>query len=77
LIDLNTEAAQPKMSNASVAARNAVQNQYLSLAGGGRKQITARGEAVVKALPDRDKVKSALEGHRVRKRRKPRARKAK
>jgi len=72
LIDLNIAAAQPKMSNASVAARNAVQNEYLWLAGGGKKQITARGEAVVQALPDRDKVKKALEIHRLRKRRKSR-----
>lgn len=72
LIDLNIAAAQPTMSNASVAARNAVQNEYLSLAGGGKKQITARGEAIVQALPDRDKVKKVLETHRMRKRRKSR-----
>ena len=72
LIDLNMTAAQPKMSNASVAARNAVQHEYLSLAGAGKKQITARGEAIVQALPDRDKVKKALETHQMRKRRKSR-----
>jgi hypothetical protein len=72
LIDLTIAAAQPKMSNASFAARNAVQNEYLSLAGGGKKQITARGEAVVQALPDRDKVREALKTHPLRKRRKSR-----
>ena len=51
LTDLNIEAAQPKFSNATVAARNAVQQQYLVGAGSGRKQITTTGEAVVKALP--------------------------
>jgi hypothetical protein len=72
LIDLNMTAAQPRMSNASVAARNAVQHEYLSLAGAGKKQITVRGEAIVQALPDRDKVKKALEIHPMRKRRKSR-----
>jgi len=61
LTDLNVEASQPRFSNASVAARNAVQQQYLSLAGRGKKQITTRGEAVVDALPDRERVKRALE----------------
>jgi len=61
LTDLNIEAAQPRFSNATVAARNAVQQQYLVGAGGGKKQITTIGEAIVKALPDRVKVKEALE----------------
>ncbi len=66
LTDLNTEASQPRFSNPTVAARNAVQQQYLSLAGRGAKQITTRGEAVVNALPDRDKVKNALEENILR-----------
>lgn len=66
LTDLNTEASQPRFSNSAVAARNAVQQQYLSLAGGGRKQITTRGEAVISALPDRDQVKKALEENILR-----------
>lgn len=66
LTDLNTEASQPRFSNSAVAARNAVQQQYLSLAGGGRKQITTRGEAVINVLPDRDKVKKALEENILR-----------
>jgi len=61
LTDLNVESSQPRFSNATVAARNAVQQQYLSLAGKGKKQITTKGEAVVNALPDREKVKRALE----------------
>jgi hypothetical protein len=77
LTDLNIEAAQPKLSNASATARNAVASGFLALAGSGRKQITPRGEAMVVALPDRDKAKAALEDHKIRKPRKKRARKAK
>jgi hypothetical protein len=70
LTDLNREAQQVRFSNPSAAARNAVQFGYLSLAGGGRKQITSTGEAVVDAMPDRDMVKKALEEqHRPRLRR--------
>jgi len=57
LTNLNTkEAAGTPFSNAAVAANNAIRDQYLSPAGGGKKQITVRGEAVVEALPDREKV---------------------
>lgn len=63
LTHLNVEAAQPKLSNASATARNAVDQQYLALAGGGKKQITQRGEALVNALPDRNAVKEALTQH--------------
>jgi hypothetical protein len=69
LSDLNRDAAQPKLSNPSVTARNATMANYLALAGGGRKLVTARGEDLVKALPDRDKVKEALENHPLRKHR--------
>lgn len=63
LTHLNVEAAQPRLSNASFTARNAVAQQYLAPAGGGKKQITPRGEALVKAMPDRSAVKDALEQH--------------
>ncbi len=63
LTHLNAEAAQPKLSNASFTARNAVSQQYLTPAGGGRKQITLRGEAVIEALPDRNAVQEALKQH--------------
>lgn len=69
LSHLNIEAAQPRFSNATVAGRNAVQKEFLSLAGGGKKQITWRGEALVNALPDRNQVKTALETAPLRKRR--------
>jgi hypothetical protein len=63
LTDLNKEAAQPQMSNPTVAVRNATNQQYLAIAGGGSKQITTRGEEMVKALPDHEKVKVALENN--------------
>lgn len=78
LTHLNTDAAQPRLSNASFAARNAVNNQYLAPAGGGRKQIAPRGEAVVKALPDRTAVAAALKSYPAHSRHKtPKKRKAK
>lgn len=63
LTNLNSEAAQPKISNPAFFVRNAANAQFLALAGGGSKQITARGEALVVALPDREAVKKALEDH--------------
>src|SRR6516164_5632568 len=57
-------------ANISATARNAVAQGLLASAGGGQKQITERGEAVVGALPDRDKVKAALEEYKIRKPRK-------
>lgn len=63
LTHLNALAAQPRFSNASFTARNAVGQQYLALLGGGKKQITSRGEAVVRAMPDRNAVKAALEAN--------------
>jgi hypothetical protein len=61
LSKLNTEAAQPGFSNATSFARNADAAGYLAKAGAGSKQITALGEAIVNALPDRAKVKIAIE----------------
>ncbi len=56
---LNIEGAGSRMSNPSQAVSNATkQSHYLALAGGGKKQITTRGEEVVEALPDQEKVKS-------------------
>jgi hypothetical protein len=73
---LNTEAAQPKLSNASVAIRNATsQSGFLADAGRGQKQITALGEKVVMALPDRDAVKIAIENAKSRRRKARRSKK--
>ncbi len=63
LTKLNTEAAQSGFSNATAFARDADVAGYLTKAGGGSKQITTLGEAIVNALPDREKVKTAIEEH--------------
>ena len=57
---LNTEAAQPKFSNTSNSANNAVKLGYLVPSSKGRRQISAVGERFVLALPDRDEAKRAL-----------------
>lgn len=62
LSELNTEAAGPRFSNAAYTASNATKkNGFLTGAPGGKRQITARGEALVEALPDRRAAKAALE----------------
>jgi hypothetical protein len=67
---LNTEAAQPKLSNASVSADNAMKAGLLVQAVKGSKQISAMGERYVQHLPDRDAAKSGIQG--MRQKRKPR-----
>lgn len=69
LTDLNREAAGLPFSNAAVAVNNAALSGYLAAAGGGAKQITSRGEALVEALPDRERVKAAMNENPPRKRR--------
>jgi hypothetical protein len=64
LTHLNIEAAQPQLSNPAAAVRNAAAHRYLSPAGSGQKMITHVGEAVVRALPDLDKVKEELARHK-------------
>jgi len=76
LTKANTEAAGPKLSNATAAARNAVTKGLLASAGKGNKQISPLGEEVVNALPDRQAVKVALDAAPKRKRRAKSARKA-
>lgn len=61
LSTLNTEAAGPRLSNASYAASNAQKKRgYLVAATGGAKQITARGEAFVEALPNYEAAEAAV-----------------
>lgn len=67
---LNTEAAQAKFSNASVALDSASKAGLLVQAVKGSKQISAAGELYVQHLPDRDAAKAGIQG--VRQRRKPR-----
>jgi hypothetical protein len=57
---LNTEAAQPKFSNASVAVENATKQGYLVAASKANKQISASGEHYVELLPDRDAAREAM-----------------
>lgn len=74
LSKLNTEAAQPKFSNAAKASANALQYGYLASAGrGGLRQISAAGEEFVRVLPDRDLAKEAM--NRGRPKRKVKSRK--
>lgn len=63
---VNTEAAQRKLANATVAVNNASQYGYLVPAGKGMKQISAAGERYVQALPDYDAAKALLASNRPR-----------
>jgi hypothetical protein len=65
---LNTEAAQVKFSNPSVALENAAKMNYLVPATKGNKQISALGEQFVQALPDRERAKAIMTSLRPRKR---------
>lgn len=57
LSKLNTEAAQRKFSNAADTARNAVKTQYFVPAPKkGHRQLSAEGEQIIAALPDRETV---------------------
>jgi len=66
LSKLNTEAAQPKFSNAAYASNNAAKLGYLVPATKGNRQLSAAGEEFVRALPDRDAAKRAMERARPR-----------
>ena len=71
---LNTEGAQPKFSNASVAIDNATRDGYLVTATKGTKQISSAGEKYVELLPDREAAREAMRTFRTRrivKKRKP------
>lgn len=69
---LNTEAAQPKFSSASVAVENAARAGLLVQAVKGNKQISSAGELYVQHLPDREAAKLGVSGLRPkRKTRKP------
>lgn len=70
LSKLNTEAAQPKFSNAANATNNAVKTGYLVQATKGQRQLSAAGEQFVRALPERDAARLAMVGTRPRRRKK-------
>lgn len=65
---LNMEAAQPKFANTAYSSNNAVKMGYLAPSTKGRRQLSAVGERFIRALPDREAAKAALEAIR----RKPR-----
>jgi hypothetical protein len=68
LSGLNTEAAQPKLSNPTVAVDNATKAGLLVQAVRGSKQISAAGEVFVQALPDRDAARASIANIRVKRR---------
>lgn len=68
LSKLNTEAAQPKFSNAANSTNNAVKRGYLVPATKGQRQLSAAGEQFVRAMPDRVAAKDAMANVRPRKR---------
>jgi hypothetical protein len=57
---LNTEAAQLKFANPTVAVNNASLRGYLVPSSKGAKQVSAFGERFVEALPDRDAAKNVM-----------------
>jgi hypothetical protein len=65
---INTEAAQPKFSNPSVAVDNARALGYLVAATKGNKQISSAGEKFVELLPDRDAAREAIRTFRPKRR---------
>jgi hypothetical protein len=61
IVEANTEARLPKMSNPAVFIKHATHTYgYLNSIGQRRLVLSSRGEAVVEALPDRPKVEEAL-----------------
>ncbi len=63
----NKDARQAPFSNPAVFVNHAANRHGLLTAIGGRKKaLSARGEAVVDALPDREKVNMALTDHPIK-----------
>ncbi len=60
LSKMNTEAAQPKFTNPTQAAKDAAKARILVPATKGRKQISGMGEAFVQALPDKEAAQDVL-----------------
>jgi len=65
---LNTEAAQPKLSNPTVAVDSATRSGYLVQAIKGSKQISSMGEIFVQALPDREAAKASIANMKIKRR---------
>lgn len=76
LSKLNTEAAQRKFSNATVTAKNAARTRYFVPASKkGHRQLSADGEQIIAALPDREAIAAIRQRMRPRKTTKKRRRK--
>ena len=73
LSKLNTEAAQPKFTNAAQAVSNAHKMGYLVPATKGGRQLSAGGEQFVQALPDRELGKKVMANFRPRRKSKRKA----
>jgi hypothetical protein len=67
---LNTDAAQPKFSNPTVAVDNAAKSEFLVPAVRGTKQLSGFGEQFVRALPDREAASAVRKKLRLRRARK-------
>lgn len=65
---LNTEAAQPKFSNASMSVDNASKAGLLVQAVKGTKQLSSAGERYVQTLPDREAARETLKSLTLRRR---------
>jgi hypothetical protein len=63
---VNTEAAQPKFSNAALSVNNATKRGYLAPAVKGHKQLSAAGEQFVRALPDREAARAMMQRVRTK-----------
>ena len=73
---LNTDAAQPDLSNTSQSMKQATDKGLLANAKKkGEKQLSTYGEKYVNALPDREAVKAVEESESKRRRRKPNTKK--
>ncbi|HET6255361.1 MAG TPA: hypothetical protein VFE32_14870 [Puia sp.] len=64
----NSEARQPKFPNPALYVQHATNTYgYLIALGKGKKGISARGEAVIEALPDRETLTGVLKAHPMKK----------
>lgn len=74
---LNTESAHHFTNPSLFVTHTTGTYHYLTAAGGGKKQITPLGEAVVEALPDRAAVTAAIAENKPTRKRAKRKKKAK
>jgi hypothetical protein len=65
LSGLNLEAAQPKLSNPTVAITNAIKKGMLMHTSAGLKQITLIGENFVNELPDRQAAVAKMTNQKI------------